>query len=93
MAASTYPYDARDPNLRWCERCESRVIVTAMCNKHPKVCMTCESRAGGICEQGKKKYRLAPYGSGRVHVAELGCRNNPAADLYDYGESERREQR
>ncbi len=76
MAASVYPYRSNDPDLRTCTTCNSRVYVTAMCARHTTICMTCESKAGGIC---------APSGAKKVLTDKPSPDEiNAAAALYDY---------
>lgn len=52
---STYPHAPNDPKLRTCRKCHSRMMPPAMCPIHPNTCLTCESKAGGICEQHKQR--------------------------------------
>ncbi len=36
-----YPYDASDPNLKWCETCDYPYMPAGGCDLHTGRCLTC----------------------------------------------------
>lgn len=49
MAKTTFPYVVGSPILRSCRRCHSRVAQPAMCDTHPRTCLTCCSNLRRSC--------------------------------------------
>lgn len=69
MPANTYPIHVGDPILRTCRRCKSRVAVPAMCERHPRTCLTCCcSRMERECW---KPMTPSPHDTVVAHMAEV----------------------